>query len=235
MCSVIGAFFDHPSKKQLTLLKNVFIESKIRGMHATGISYIQNNEIITIKKPIPSDEFFKDVDFEDHFINEDGNLYMIGHCRYSTSDLEYNQPIYNDDISIVHNGVITQELPENWKSIYDIVCQTKNDSEFILKTLEQKKEPLSAWPDTSMAVCELYSDKKIRFYRNAKRPLTMAVFNNGVIVSSTKDILKRANTVEEDFITLDCDMNVIYTIDSQRFQISNELISTNRKDLQYEL
>jgi hypothetical protein len=63
----------------------------------------------------------------------------------------------------------------------------------------------------------------------------MAVFNNGVIVSSTKDILKRANTVEEDFITLDCDMNVIYTIDSQRFQISNELISTNRKDLQYEL
>jgi len=235
MCSVIGGFFDRPSKVQLEYVKNVFIQSKIRGMHATGISYIQSNEIITIKKPIPSDEFFKDIDFEDQFINGDGNLYMIGHCRYSTSDLEYNQPISDDDISIVHNGVITQENPDNWKAIYDIVCETKNDSEFILKSLQQDRKPLVAWPDASMAVCELYRNKKLCFYRNAKRPLSVAVFHNGIVVSSTRDIIERAKTGKEILITFDCEMNTVYSIDAERFKLDEELISTNRKDLQYEL
>ena len=56
---------------------------------------------------------------------------MIGHCRYSTSDLQYNQPIYNDDYSIAHNGVVSQEMPERWKELYGYDCKTKNDSELI--------------------------------------------------------------------------------------------------------
>jgi glutamine phosphoribosylpyrophosphate amidotransferase len=234
MCSVIGGFFDRPSKLQLDYIKNIFIESKIRGMHATGISYVKNNKIQTIKKPIPSDEFFQDIDLKD-FLNEDGDLYLIGHCRYSTSDLEYNQPISSEEISIVHNGVITQEEPDNWQKIYDIICETKNDSEFILKTLEENKEPLTAWPDASMAVCELHRNKKVRFYRNAKRPLSMAVFYNGIVVASTRDIIERAKTGREAAITLDCKMNTVYTIDSENFKLEEELISTNKKDLQYEL
>lgn len=234
MCSVIGGFFNRVSTLQLDYIKNIFIESKIRGMHATGISYIKDNKVNTIKKSISSSDFLKNLNFES-FINEDGNLYLIGHCRYSTSDLQYNQPINDENVSIVHNGVITQEEPENWKKFYDIVCETKNDSEFILKTLQQNKEPLIAWPDASMAVCELYRDKKLRFYRNAKRPLNMAIFHNGVVVASTKDIIERAKTGKEIILSLDCEMNTIYSIDSERFKLDQELISTNKKDLQYEI
>ena len=109
MCGVVGAILIEPSKEDLLMLHRVFLESKIRGMHATGISYVKNNKVITEKLPVPANEFpFKFAEY----VNENGNLYLVGHCRYSTSDLEFNQPIATDDRSVVHNGVITQELPE---------------------------------------------------------------------------------------------------------------------------
>jgi hypothetical protein len=40
MCAVIGAILKEPTKQDFALLRNVFVESKIRGMHATGISFL---------------------------------------------------------------------------------------------------------------------------------------------------------------------------------------------------
>ena len=57
MCSVIGAVLKEPSLKDFEILRRVFLESKIRGMHATGISYIKHGKIITIKRPVPASEF----------------------------------------------------------------------------------------------------------------------------------------------------------------------------------
>lgn len=186
MCAVVGAILIDPSKEDLLMLHRVFLESKIRGMHATGISYIKNDKIVTEKLPVPANEF--PFTFAD-YVNEDGNLYLIGHCRYSTSDLEYNQPIGNDTHSIVHNGVITQELPERWKELYNYHCETKNDSELVLHS----DSPLEEFPDMSMAVCELTSDKKLLMYRNGKRPLYLSSVPNGSIITSTRDIANRAN------------------------------------------
>ena len=97
------------------MLHRVFLESRIRGMHATGLSYVKANSIVTQKLPVSADKF--PFDFES-YLNEDGNLYLVGHCRYSTSDLEYNQPIANERVSVVHNGVITQELYEDWELLH---------------------------------------------------------------------------------------------------------------------
>jgi len=163
MCAIIGAVIAKPRDLNFQMLRNAFHESRIRGMHATGVSYVKDGKVWTEKLPVPADDFpfrFKD------YVNEDGNLYMIGHCRYSTSDLEFNQPIASQEISVAHNGVITQELPENWKELYGHDCETKNDTELILKTLESGQSPLDVWHNSSLAVCELYSDKKLRFYRN---------------------------------------------------------------------
>jgi hypothetical protein len=40
MCSVIGAIIKEPRAEDFLMLHRVFLESKIRGMHATGISYV---------------------------------------------------------------------------------------------------------------------------------------------------------------------------------------------------
>jgi glutamine phosphoribosylpyrophosphate amidotransferase len=229
MCSVIGAIIKEPRAEDFLMLHRVFLESKIRGMHATGISYVKHGKIITEKRPVPADEF--PFNFPS-YVNEDGSLYMIGHCRYSTSDLEFNQPIANENLSVVHNGVITQELPEKWKELYGYDCETKNDTELILHTAEDCISPLVRWKDSSLAVVELHVDKVIRFYRNGKRPLYLTSISNGCIITSTADVPKRAfvpgfpvNTLMNHYITFD---------DQLAMTIEKEDIA-DAVDLQYEL
>jgi glutamine phosphoribosylpyrophosphate amidotransferase len=229
MCSVIGAIIKEPRAEDFLMLHRVFLESKIRGMHATGISYVKHGKIITEKRPVPADEF--PFNFPS-YVNEDGSLYMIGHCRYSTSDLEYNQPIANENLSVVHNGVITQELPEKWKELYGYDCETKNDTELILHTAEDCISPLVRWKDSSLAVVELHVDKVIRFYRNGKRPLYLTSISNGCIITSTADVPKRAEVPGFPVNTL---MNHYITFDDQLAMTIEKEDIADAVDLQYEL
>jgi asparagine synthetase B (glutamine-hydrolysing) len=157
---------------------------------------------------------------------------MIGHCRYSTSDLEFNQPIANENLSVVHNGVITQELPEKWKELYGYDCETKNDTELILHTAEDCISPLIRWKDSSLAVIELHVDKVIRFYRNGKRPLYFTSISNGCIITSTADVPKRAEVPGFPINTL---MNHYITFDDQLAMTIEREVIQDEVDLQYEL
>jgi len=229
MCSVIGAIIKEPRAEDFLMLHRVFLESKIRGMHATGLSYVKANSIVTQKLPVSADKF--PFDFES-YLNEDGNLYLIGHCRYSTSDLEFNQPIANENLSVVHNGVITQELPEKWKELYGYDCETKNDTELILHTAEDCISPLVRWKDSSLAVIELHTDKRIRFYRNGKRPLYLTSISNGCIITSTADVPRRAYVPGFPVNTL---MNHYITFDDQLAMTIEKEVIEDAVDLQYEL
>lgn len=219
MCAIIGAVLS----KDFDQLCSVFIESSIRGLHATGLSYVKGGKVYTEKAPVPAKDF--NYDWE-KYVNEDGKLYLIGHCRYSTSDLEYNQPISNETRSIVHNGVITQEMPENWLSHYGYECETKNDSELVLKS----DNALLEFPDASMAVCELFNDKRIVAYRNGKRPIYMTTLDDGVIFTSTKDISKRAGI---NGITTALPARLQVIVDENVAFMYNDLKADEYEDLQY--
>ena len=227
MCAIVGAVVKQPTANDFQTLKRVFHESKIRGMHATGISYVKNGKVFTEKLPVPADQFpFK---FSE-YVNEDGNLYLVGHCRYSTSDLEYNQPIANDNLSVVHNGVITQELPEHWKELYGYDCETKNDTELLLHTIQEDVSPLERWRDASLSVCVLSGQKTLKVFRNGKRPNYLTFIPNGVIITSTKDIPKRAGI---ELPTMETPMNTYLTFDDQ-VTMMVEKIDIESKDLQHE-
>jgi glutamine phosphoribosylpyrophosphate amidotransferase len=224
MCSVIGALIQNPTAKDFESIRKVFLESKIRGMHATGLSYIKDGRITTFKESVPADKFVH-LDNLEEMVNDDGNLYLIGHCRYSTSDLLYNQPIASETHSIVHNGVITQELPENWGKLFHYPCETKNDSELVLHSANA----LGEYPDASMAVCELsVNDKHLVVFRNGKRPLYLTSLVNGVIITSTADIPKRAGI---RIPAVEVPMNTYLTFDSNMTMNVN-LVKTNKPDLQ---
>jgi len=224
MCAVIGALIQNPTTKDFETLRNIFLESKIRGMHATGLSYLKGDKVITFKEPVPADRFVH-LDNLEEMVNGDNILYLIGHCRYSTSDLLYNQPIANEEHSIVHNGVITQELAENWDKIFNYKCETKNDSELVLHS----GSPLEEYPDASMAVCELTNDKKLLAYRNGKRPLYLTSLTNGVIITSTENIAKRAGV--SGLPTVEVPMNTYLTFD-ENMTMSVAVVQTTKPDLQ---
>lgn len=184
MCGVIGVSLKKVTDADLKIVRNVFRESMIRGKHATGLTYLKEGKLTTIKEPIPATEFLETVNFED-FIDK-GNLRMIGHIRYSTSDLKYNQPFQNDIVSIAHNGVISQD-PDNW----EFETETGNDSELILRAFEHNKHPLEIYADRSMAVVRITQNALVGF-RNHERPLWYSEVENGIVFASTSDILHRA-------------------------------------------
>ena len=87
MCAVIGALIQNPTKQDFESIRKVFLESKIRGMHATGMTILFNGKLITFKEPVPADKF-RHLDDLEEMVSDDGSLKLIGHCRYSTSDLQ---------------------------------------------------------------------------------------------------------------------------------------------------
>lgn len=226
MCSVIGTLIQNPTPKDFESIRKVFLESKIRGMHATGMSVVHNGNILTFKEAVPADKFVH-LDNLEEMVNDDGNLYLIGHCRYSTSDLLYNQPIVNASTSIVHNGVISQHDPADWEVLHGYTCEGKNDTELLLRSLEHYN-PLLHWKDASLSVCELNVDKTLRVYRNGKRPLYLTSLTNGVIITSTADIPKRAGIKMPAF---EVPMNTYLTFD-EHMTMNVEVVKTTNPDLQ---
>lgn len=187
MCGVIGVAIRDATKEDIALVYRLFTETEIRGKHATGMSFLSRNEFLTFKLGIPVQQFLDRIEMN-HIIDHDGSIFMIGHIRYSTSDLRYNQPFYNENLSIVHNGVISQEDKSKWK--YD--TETANDSELILRSYEHGQHPLEDFRPSSMAVCALHSNQVLEWYRNEARPLWYTKVPRGVIVTSTQDIARRA-------------------------------------------
>lgn len=215
MCGVIAAFVKNASINGVEDVKKLLIESKIRGLHATGISYVTRNTLFTVKGPMPADEFIKGYNFNGLINEADNSVYMIGHTRYSTSDLEWNQPIERENVALVHNGVVTQDSPDHWK----YPTEGKNDSELLLASREHGKAPMADWPDASVAGCILENTKDgpvLNVFRNGKRPLYYVHYDNAVFVASTVDILHRCgmeNAVEVQAgheIGFDSNLNIMY-------------------------
>jgi glutamine phosphoribosylpyrophosphate amidotransferase len=190
MCGIVGAYLEAPTQQQIDILKKLFVQSRVRGKHATGYSTFFHGELVTRNAPV-SAELFVESYFDD-IQPGDYELHLIGHTRYSTSDLRYNQPIQiHPDFAIAHNGVIDQRPPSYWDE-YGYKLSTTNDSELLYHCAHSGKEPLEEFPEASMAVCELRLLGGMAWYRNGKRPLYHAKVPNGWFVCSTADIALRA-------------------------------------------
>jgi glutamine phosphoribosylpyrophosphate amidotransferase len=221
MCGVIGIYSKQPD---IELVKKIFHQTMIRGKHATGVTYLKHGELHTIKEGIPANEFLNKYDFND-FINEDGGLYMIGHIRYSTSDIRFNQPFSNDSLSIAHNGVLSQEPVDQWL----FKTETSNDSEMILRSFEAGSHPLVTFAEKSMAVVCLSKDRTVYGFRNHERPLWVSEMDGSVYFTSTQNIAKRSGLTN----TKKCEMFYQYAATENTIQEIAIEYDTNRfKDLQ---
>ena len=219
MCGVIGVYLTDISSTDISLVEKIFRETMVRGKHATGVTYAGRDGLDTIKKPIPVTEFLDEHSISDFVF--DGMLKMIGHIRYSTSDLRYNQPFHGDGVSIAHNGVISQD-PDVW----EYKTQTLNDSELILRCIEAGDHPLEVYKDRSMSVVAL-EDDRLHAFRNHERPLWMSKRENGYNFASTADIVNRAGASSDvsrcdPMIHYKYDMYDGLTVDSKYYDESLE-------------
>lgn len=202
MCGVIGFSTDSASKEDIDLIKRLFKESMIRGKHATGMAYYDGKKILIEKYPVAAKTF---IDIIDEKIIFNNKIRLIGHVRYSTSDLEYNQPIGDNEFAIVHNGVISQEPFEKWKELYPEFsdCKTKNDSELLFNYLKKYRSPdmINKWFDgASYSVCSLDKNGNIMHFRNGLRPQWIYEDSRIKVIASTLNILIRSGLNDPDKI-----------------------------------
>lgn len=205
MCGVIGYYSDKVTSNDLGILKKVMIESSIRGRHASGIAWFDGTKICSLIKPIPIDELVNYIDFTKLLYNK-SSISLIAHARYCTSNIEYNQPIVSKNLAVVHNGVISQEPYETWESTYGYKCSGKNDSELILKAIENGDNPLDRFPDASIASIVLNNSGDIKFFRNARRPMWIGKVGKGTMIASTYDILRRSGVNDIHKIEVENDL-----------------------------
>ena len=206
MCGIIGVELSHITPAQLVKIKELIHQSSIRGVHATGFSYLKAGRVSTVSKHGNADEFLAVNSLE--YCVDRSNLSLIAHTRYSTSDLKYNQPIGRGELAICHNGVISQADPKLWPKLFGLQPRTSNDSELILNCIEKGEcHPLIKFKG-SMAVCVLTLDG-VSAFRNHERPLWFNLEENGVVFASTRDILFRSGFD----CPQRCEMFCEYTVD----------------------
>lgn len=212
MCGIIGFYCRlncgyEEYIKYIKLLSNLFKESKIRGLHSFGLSYINRNKIYTKKSnnfEIINDEIkrisnSKNIPKHSRFILRPNMI--IGHTRYATIDGDINnidnmQPTHcYPQISHVFNGVITMKEKKEYEKEYNMQFITDNDGEIIVRHILDGGNVKKFVNDNLCAYAGIYIyNDKMFVYRNMRRPMYVAYNDNVVFFFSTLDIYNRSNT-----------------------------------------
>jgi predicted glutamine amidotransferase len=214
------------------MIADLMQQSQIRGKHATGVSYIFGGKIKSIVEPVPVREFLKQrfVEIAED-LSQEQTINLIAHNRYSTSGLEHNQPIFNETLSIAMNGVITQADPKHWRELYEVECQTTNDTELAHKYLLLGKHPLAFFGTASMTIVGLWSSGKLFAFRNNRRPGYLYQSKDFAFVASTSDIIFRATKLN----AMPMKSGVIYQLyDLEWMEAGNNSEVQKMPDLQIE-
>jgi glutamine phosphoribosylpyrophosphate amidotransferase len=181
MCAVVGFICPEPNISALHTLNQLFIESRIRGMHAYGYAAVQDGVIVEQKsntlKPL--------------LMSIKTPTMLIGHCRYSTSG-DYknhlnNQPLRHEDEWLVFNGVIDMRTKAEMERAHGIEMKSENDGEIMLQSKNRTAMLKSGITFSGLTL----NSHRVAFFRNEGRPGYKATRFGATFIGSTADILRR--------------------------------------------
>ncbi len=202
MCAIYG-FLDYGKKVSNKVLKSIIKELSIaaecRGTDATGISYVNDGEIVTFKQPKPAHKI--------KLYFPKGTTAVIGHNRLTTQGnekLNYNNHPFegrteNHAFALAHNGVLYNDKEvRREKDLPDTHIET--DSYVAVQLLEQAEnvdmdsvKNMAEVVDGSFVFTILRDDNTL-FLVKGSNPITLYHFPTvGLyIYASTTDILNKA-------------------------------------------
>lgn len=197
MCGVL--YFKGKSREHKELIVSLLRESRVRGLHAFGVSL----------RPSPEDDFQTmrtfDLPAAIDYIKANEFSELIGHCRYDTSgdwrEINNNQPIVIGNSILAFNGVVRMSTKEEYEAEFQREYMTANDGEIVLRMFAEEDRrlmPLLEQPQVSFAGVAHINGRALAF-RNQRRPLWRGMIGkNDQIVVSTLDIFRRAIRSLED-------------------------------------
>lgn len=187
MCGIVGFYAKNRSRKNVIKLLKLFRNSRIRGKHSYGISFVENGQLRTQK-------YFQN-QFRKIQIPENADA-LIFHNRYSTSgdfrDENNNQPIQFNDSSLVFNGVLDMASKSEIESKYQIQMQTANDGEILFHQCPGPKEMMNFTKTCGSFSGLLLNQNSLYAWTNGYRPLWYLEDEGTIFIASTKDIFERS-------------------------------------------
>lgn len=202
MCAIYG-FLNYGRKVKNRILKSILRELSIaaecRGTDATGISYINNNEVITFKKAKPAHKV--------KLYFPENTKAVLGHTRMTTQGNEKynfnNHPFEgrcgNASFALAHNGVLYNDA--ELKKMYNLPeTQIETDSYVAVQLLVQGEylnaeniKRMAELVDGSFVFTILRNDNTL-FLVKGSNPLALYHFPalELYIYASTRSILDKA-------------------------------------------
>lgn len=225
MCGLIAVVNKENGKFPADMFKSVVYQAQIRGQHATGLAFDNADELVVMIKALPATNVDMPIELYD------AKMAMC-HTRYSTSNLLWNQPNYTEHTALIHNGVVTQADPEKWEELFGVECATGNDSEILLRLMEQGRHPLHLENTSQACVYMDVAKGQLKFWRNEQRPLYYLENNDFLLVASTVDIIHRLGINRSFDYVHRCEPCVEYTYDINKKSLSQEQVRIPSEDLQ---
>jgi hypothetical protein len=153
MCGIFGYISNNTSCEKVLakkILENLYKLSETRGKEASGLMISNKKEIHVIKDSIPASELIKKKIYKQtlhNFLKSNDEICAIGHSRLVTNgvaeDNNNNQPFFFSGISVVHNGIITNE-DSLWKKNLDLGQKFTNlDTEIFVKLFKKNLDTFS--------------------------------------------------------------------------------------------
>lgn len=201
MCGIIGYYSETPQAIHYGKIAGLFEQSKIRGTHSFGISFIDpaTSSIVTEKHHCIDEAIAAVLAIGEW---EAPPKLLIGHNRYSTSgdwrDIGNNQPLHlnpgkDSEMSLAFNGVIDMRDPVEWEGAHHARFQTKNDGEIFINKYVQSGDPIEFVRRPNLSFAGVFICEGLGYaLRNAQRPGWIALSDRAMFIASTRDIIARS-------------------------------------------
>ena len=199
MCGIFGITIKNNYRYRLNYLKNdinkLFTLSESRGKEASGISINNNHYIKVLKNSISPSKLIKTHDYN-HLIDKEikkkdnENFCIIGHSRLVTNGSQQiydnNQPVINDNIIGIHNGIIVNNK-RLWNENKGLKRNYEIDSEIIFALIENLMQSNKSVINSVLKTFDLIVGQASIASLFTKSNMLLLYTNNGSIYFATNN------------------------------------------------
>lgn len=146
MCGIFGWIVSENAniakKHYIKGLKELFLLSETRGKEASGMCFVNQQDVIVYKECIRARKLIQNDNFEKilQHIQEKEYYMTIGHARMVTNGSDRNnrnnQPVVKNSLICIHNGIIVNDQ-EIWDANSGMKREEEVDTEVFLALMEK--------------------------------------------------------------------------------------------------
>lgn len=130
MCGIFGTL-TYGANSRVKEIGSLAKFAEQRGRDSSGLIFFDSNSYNVVRADLPISKLLPKVDFK-------APKLIAGHSRLATNGISDNQPVYRDDIVVIHNGIICN-TDEIWAKRGEVARLTV-DSEIIPVIVNQELE-----------------------------------------------------------------------------------------------